>query len=108
LRISSIQYDSPGTDRGSNASLNAEWVKITNSSGSAKTLTGWRLSDASGHVYKFPTVKLPAAASVKVHTGSGSNNTGNLYWRASSYIWNNTGDTATLRTASGTVASKYT
>ena len=59
---------------------------------------------ASRHVYKFPTFRLGAGKSVKVHTGKGANTLGNLYWRSSSYIWNNDGDTARLRRKLGTLA----
>jgi hypothetical protein len=107
IKIREIYFDSPGTDDGSNKSLNAEWVEIKNTGTVAKALTGWTLRDASGHVFKFPTFKLKPGKSVKVHTGKGSNSSTDLYWRSSSYIWNNDGDTATLKKKkSGTVASK--
>ena len=106
IRITKIYFDSPGADTGSNTSLDAEYVVIKNTGTTRKTLTGWTLRDASKHVYKFPTFRLGAGKSVKVHTGKGANTLGNLYWRSSSYIWNNTGDTATLKRSNGTVASR--
>ena len=99
--ITAIYFDSPGSDRGGTTSLNAEWVQIKNTTSSSKTLTGWTLRDAASHVYAFGTFHLAAGASVKVHTGSGSNTGANLYWRSTWYIWNNSGDTATLRNAAG-------
>ena len=102
VRFAKIQYNSPGTDNRSNSSLNAEWVTITNHASTRRTLTGWTLRDASGHVYRFPTFGLAAGSSVRVHTGTGSNGTYNLYWRASNYIWNNSGDKATLKNSAGT------
>ena len=102
MRIAAIYFDSPGTDTGSNSSLNAEWVKIKNPTGSRKTLTHWTLRDAgSVHVYHFPTFHLAPGATVKVHSGHGSNGAHNLYWGSSGYIWNNSGDTATLKNANG-------
>jgi hypothetical protein len=106
IRITKIYFDSPGADTGSNTSLNAEYVVIKNTGTTRKTLTGWTLRDASKHVFKFPTFRLGAGKSVKVHTGKGANTLGNLYWRSSSYIWNNNGDTATLKRSNGTVASR--
>jgi hypothetical protein len=106
IRITKIYFDSPGADTGSNTSLNAEYVVIKNTGTTRKTLTGWTLRDASKHVYKFPTFRLGAGKSMKVHTGKGANTLGNLYWRSSSYIWNNDGDTATLKRSNGTVASR--
>ena len=50
MKIPQIYFDSPGSDNGSNKSLNAEWVKIKNVTHSHKTITGWPLRDASSHV----------------------------------------------------------
>jgi hypothetical protein len=105
-RIVAIYFDSPGSDTGSNSSLNAEWVKVKNVTSSKKTLTGWTLRDASSHVFHFPTLTLAAGATVRVHTGSGSRTSGNLYWGMGWYVWNNTGDTATLKNSSGTRVSR--
>jgi hypothetical protein len=41
---------------------------------------------------------------VTVHTGKGTNGkpgAADRYWGSGNYIWNNTGDTATLRSATG-------
>jgi hypothetical protein len=86
-------------DTGSTNSLNAEWVQLKNTTTSSKMLTGWTLRDASSHIYPFATLNLGAGATVKVHTGSGSDTASNLYWGSGSYI---TGDTATLKNANGT------
>jgi hypothetical protein len=101
IRISEINFDSPGPDDGGNASLNGEWVQITNTSSKTASLGGWALHDASHHVFGFPSFRLKPHDAVKVHTGSGKNAAANLYWGSSQYIWNNTGDTATLDGASG-------
>jgi hypothetical protein len=58
FRIVKVQYDSPGSDSGSNSSLNAEWVKIKNNGSKGKTLDGWSLRDKAGHVYHFGNFKL--------------------------------------------------
>jgi len=104
--IHEIYYNSPGRDTGSNPSLNAEWVQLHNSTGHRITLTHWSLRDRAGHVYAFGTYRLPAHGSVKIHTGTGSNTQANRYWDHSWYIWNNDGDGATLKNASGTVISR--
>jgi hypothetical protein len=57
-------------------------------------------------VYRFGTFKLGAGASVKIHTGHGSNARKNVYWGSGNYIWNNDGDTATLKRPGGTVADR--
>ncbi len=106
IRITKIYYDSPGADTGNNSSLNAEWIRLKNTGSRARYLTGWRIRDAAGHVYKFGTFRLRAGYSVKVHTGSGSNTATNRYWGSSGYIWNNDKDTATLKNASGVVIDR--
>jgi hypothetical protein len=108
VRITAIYFDSPGPDTGSNASLNAEWVQVKNFSTTTRTLTGWTLLDAQNHLYRFPTFRLARGASVRVHTGTGTNTATNLYWRQHWYIWNNTGDTARLRNSAGTLMSRCT
>jgi hypothetical protein len=104
--IREILYNSPGSDRGSNASLNGEWVKLHNRTGHPITLTHWTLRDRQGHVYKFGTYRLKAHGNVRIHTGKGSNTQVNRYQRRSWYVWNNDGDRATLKNASGTVRSR--
>jgi Lamin Tail Domain len=53
IQINEIYYNSPGTDTGSNSSLNAEWVRLYNISSSKISLTNWTLRDAAGHVFRF-------------------------------------------------------
>lgn len=59
--------------------------------------TGGRLSRCSAAPFH-----LKPGTSVTLHTGKGTNTATNLYWGRSSYVWNNTGDTATLKNAAGT------
>ena len=110
IQINEIYYNSPGADTGSNVSLNAEWVRLYNTSGSNVSLTKWTLRDADGHVFKFPSYILGAHRYVKIHTGRGTSTQTDRYWNLTWYVWNNTGDTATLRgPLGGTVDScRYT
>jgi len=105
VRISSVQYDSPGSDTGTNYSRNAEWVRITNYSSTKRSLSGWTLRDAQNHVYRFGTFSLGAGKSVRVHTGRGTNTSTDRYWGSSWYVWNNTNDKAILRNSAGTTVS---
>jgi predicted CxxxxCH...CXXCH cytochrome family protein len=81
-------------------------VQLKNTTSTTKTLTGWSLRDASSHIYSFPTFSLAAGTYVNGHTGSGGNTASNLYCHSSGYIWNNSGDTATLKNANGTVVDR--
>jgi len=104
LQFQKIYYNSPGSDTGSNTSLNAEWVQIKNVTSTTKYLTGWTVRDTAGHVYKFPTTRVAAGDVVRLHTGKGTNTTRHRYWGRSWYVWNNTGDKAILRRPDGTLA----
>jgi len=102
IQFGRIQYDSPGSDSGTNTSLNAEYVILKNIGTTTRSLTGWTVRDANGFVYKFGTFSLGAGKSVVLRTGKGTNSSTNRYWGRSWYVWNNTGDKAYLRNASGT------
>ncbi|MEV5158477.1 lamin tail domain-containing protein [Streptomyces sp. NPDC053728] len=93
--LGKVQYDSPGRDNGSNRSLNAEWVTVTNTSRHAVNLRGWTLSDESRRTYRFD-LRLPARSSVRVHTGVGRDTRHDVYQDRRNYVWDNR-DTATLR-----------
>jgi hypothetical protein len=101
VHLYKIYYNSPGADRGTNASLNAEWVQIANTTAKSVSLTGWTLTDASKHRYVFGTYSIGAHRILAVHTGSGTNTSVNRYQGHSWYVWNNDKDTATLRKSTG-------
>ena len=100
--ITKVYVNSPGSDDGSNSSLNAEYVKIKNTGSAAKSLTGWTLRDESSHVYTFGSFTLGAGNTVTVRSGTGTNTSSTRYWKKSWYVWNNSGgDSARLRNSSG-------
>lgn len=104
IRITKIQYNSPGTDNGTNASLNGEWITIKNTGNRGRQLRGWKVRDVEGHIFRFLGFKLPAKTTVKIHTGVGPDTfPRHLYWKLSEYVWNNDADKATLRNAAGGV-----
>ena len=103
VKISRVYFDSPGSDTGSNTSLNAEYVTLTNTTSTARTITGWTVRDKTGYVYKFPTTTLKAYSTVTLRTGKGTNSTTTRYWQRTWYVWNNTGDAAYLRNTAGTL-----
>jgi Lamin Tail Domain len=103
LRFHGTQYDSPGTDNRTNASLNQEWISLVNTGGRAVNLHGYTIRDTSRHVYTFGNVTIAAKGGrIWLHTGRGTNKGGDLYWGSGNYVWNNTGDTAYLHKPSGT------
>jgi len=106
VRIVKIFFDSPGPDNRSNASLNSEWVMIKNVTRVRKVITGWTLHDLTIHRYTFPVTIISPGAALRVHTGFGVKNPFNRFWGSKTYIWNNTGDRATLRNARGVIVSR--
>ncbi|MFG2004823.1 lamin tail domain-containing protein [Spirillospora sp. NPDC048911] len=104
IQIYRVYYDSPGKDTRSNASLNGEWVQLINKTRTARQLKGYRLHDKTGYTYTFGSFTLKGRATVKIHTGRGHNTATHRYWGRRAYVWNNTGDTATLRYPGGTTA----
>ncbi|MFG2011901.1 lamin tail domain-containing protein [Micromonospora sp. NPDC048868] len=104
VQITKAYYNSPGADNRSNSSLNAEYIRLTNRRSTTVNLKYWTLRDQSNHVYKFSgDFRLAPGASVFVHTGKGTNSSTHRYWGSGAYIWNNTGDKASLRNSSGTL-----
>ncbi|MEV7405069.1 lamin tail domain-containing protein [Streptomyces sp. NPDC091267] len=102
VHLGKIQFDSPGKDTRSNASLNAEWVEIHNNTKAKVQLKGYKLKDNTGYTYTFPSYNISAGKTVKVHTGSARISSGHVYWNRGSYVWNNTGDKARLIKPNGT------
>ena len=100
--IHRISYNSPGSDTGSNSSLNAEWIQLRNRCSTARSLTAAKLKDAAGHTYTFGSYTLGGGKYVKVHTGKGTNTATDRHWGRSGYVWNNDKDTAYLYNRSGT------
>lgn len=96
--IGEIQYET--IDKPENEHLDQEWVEIV--SDTQINMTGWTLSDAANTVYSFPP-GFNLLGSVKVHTGYGEDNSTDLYWNRNKAVWNNGGDTATLKDSQGNI-----
>jgi hypothetical protein len=86
----------------------AETVVVGNAGSAPADLTGWSLHDAGAiHTYRFPAgYTLGAGASVTIRSG-GPAGPGEIGWTGQN-VWNNTGDTASLLNAAGTVVSTRT
>lgn len=84
--------------------INTEWFRLTNSAKQAADLTGWTVRDAQNNVYTFGSgYRLGAGQSVYVRTGKGTNTATNRFWGRTAYVWDDNGDTATLRGRDGKV-----
>ena len=99
VRLYKVVYDPSGKDTHANAQLNREYVELKNTGKRAVTLTGWTVADTKGHVYHFKSFTLKPGKYVYVHTGKGTDTAANVFQNRGWYVWNNTTDTVTLRTA---------
>ncbi|MDQ6832006.1 MAG: lamin tail domain-containing protein [Chloroflexota bacterium] len=91
------------------ADINGETVTIRNDGLATIDITHWTLTDASGvNVFVFPSRLLSPGGMVVVHSGQGNPTATDLYFGKKKGIWKDTGDTATLRDATGAVISVYT
>lgn len=103
LAITHIEYDPPGKD------VDGEYVLIRNGTAAPVDLTGWTLHDGKAiHSFVFPPFTLAPGAEVKLWTKAGANDAANLHWGERRAIWNNDGDTGTLKNAAGAVISSFT
>src|SRR3954470_17566405 len=74
--IYKVYFDSPGSDTGSNSSLNAEYVVIRNGDNASHSISGWTVRDRAGHRYTFPDgFRLSAGKQAIIHTGDASRHT---------------------------------
>jgi micrococcal nuclease len=104
LWIVRITADAPDND---NENLNDETVTFENAGDATLDLTGWTVSDAAGREYRFPDgFTLDPGDRVTLHTGSGTDSADDLYWGLGGAVWNNDGDTVTVRDADGEVVAE--
>ncbi len=80
--------------------LSVEAVELVNT-GDTVDLTGWRIVDAQGNKYTFPTYTLYSGGVVRVMTRSGDDTPIALFWDRDTAIWS-PGETLTLRDQIGT------
>ena len=106
LEIVSIHADADGDDR---TNLNDEYVTFTNTGDEPLDLSGYTIADSADHRYTVPDgVTLAPGETITLYTGSGTNTDDALYWDRGSPVWNNDGDTITVRAPDGTVVLEAT
>ncbi len=99
VKITKIHYAQTGTN------LDTEYIVFKNRSSSAVQLKGWKIVSAPStdhQYYVFPRTKVGAGHTLTLYTGNGTNSPGKRYWGSGTPKWNNDGDKAVLKNASGT------
>ncbi len=106
LALQRVHADADGDDR---ENLNDEYLVFENTGSSTLDLSGWTITDEAGHTYTVPDgTTLAPGDTITLHTGSGSDTAADLYWGSESPIWNNAGDTVTVRNNQGDVVLEET
>ena len=108
VQFTGVLVNPSGPDTRTNAHINLEWFRLANTTRATINLNGWTVRDSAGATYRFGVYNLAAGKYVYVHTGRGTNTATDRYWGSANYIWNNTGDTATLRNPSNRIIDSCT
>jgi hypothetical protein len=87
----------PGSER--------EFIELWNRGDVAINLTGWTIRDLANNTFTFPAWNLVAGGRVVVWGGGASDASGPAWTKAT--VWNNGGDTAYLRNATGTLIDSF-
>lgn len=99
-----FHYDAEGDDA---TNLNDEYFTLQNTGDEAADLSGWSVENDHGVAFLFPRgLTLAPGATITIHSGSGVNTAGRLYWNASEPVWNNN-DLAVLLNAAGEIVAHY-
>jgi hypothetical protein len=96
-----IEYDPEGSD------LEGEYILLRNTTDAPQDLTAWMIEDGDGHEFRFESFVLEQGASVKVWTGAGEDTGTDVYWGYGRGLWDNDGDTATLKDYRGQVVDTF-
>jgi uncharacterized protein YjiK len=92
-----VAYNPRGKDNRTNAKLNEEMVVLRNVGTKGRKIGGWTVRDRAGNRYRVPGgFYLRDGGYVRIHSGTGTNDSNDLYWNRDRYVWNNAGDSATL------------
>ncbi len=95
IQILSIQFDIP------------EYVVIQNQGSQAVQLLNWTLRDDAEHVFTFPSFSIQPNQTCRIYTDENHPEWCGFNYGSGSQIWNNDGDCAQLRNASGTTVDTY-
>lgn len=86
--------------------LNGEYVVFRNSCTRAVDMTGWNVSAERGS-YNFQNFTLDAKKTVTLHTGSGINNSTDVYWSSAKPVWKNSDDRLLVYNSDGIMVLDY-
>jgi hypothetical protein len=100
IRITRIHYKQSGTN------LNTEYIVFKNVTSSTVQMKSWTITSkptTDHQTYVFPKTPVKPGATLTLYSGKGTNTATKRYWGATSSRWDNSGDKAVLKNASGTL-----
>jgi len=101
----SVVADAPGNDH---QNTNGEYAIVSNGSDVAVDISGWTLCDAAAHCFSFPSgASVPGDGLIILYTGRGRGDGARFYMGSGAAVWNNDGDTATLRDGAGQTVVRH-
>ena len=101
LTIDYIEYDPEGEE------ADGEYLVLTNHENYNVTMVGWFLQDeAAQTAYEF-NLTIESNTTIRIYTGSGTDNSTTIFWGWHQGIWNNSGDFAILQDENGYMVDSY-
>lgn len=104
LVIADIQDNAPGVE---SDNLDKEYVAFRNDGNARLDISGWTVSEGDDNQYTFQEITLNPGDTIRLRTGIGSDTESDVYWGLESPVWNNNGDTITVRDATGSIVIEY-
>jgi hypothetical protein len=101
VEIRNIFYDGAGSSEPD------EYVEIENDDSFPIQLKNWTLRDEANHLFTFPSFVIQPNQTCRVYTNQVHPQWCGFSYGSGSAIWNNSGDTATLRDGIGTLIDDY-
>ena len=103
IEIGDVQPDPTGRDE---EHLNDEWIEIVNPSPAPVDLTGWSVADeTTSNRFELPSLTLRAGATLRIHTGSGSDTATDVYLDQRDPVWSNSGETVLVADPAGMIVA---
>ena len=104
LSVVEIHEDAAGDEYDN---LDDEYVVFENTGDTTIDLGGYTVADEADHVYTFPSgVSLDPGEEIRLTTGIGTDTRSEVFWDQEAPVWNNGGDTVTVRAPDGTVVAE--
>ncbi|MBI4173888.1 MAG: thermonuclease family protein [Candidatus Aenigmarchaeota archaeon] len=103
IGISLFRYNARGDDR---TNLNDEFVILRNGCDYQMDIASWKVL-AGNDAYAFGNVTVGPHQSVVLHTGSGPDNSTDLFWNSTRPLWNNEHDKLIMRDQAGRLMLNY-